>query len=104
MSLAMISCRGWIMDDRSQDSNARDGPQVARWCNFGCRTNRSSEKTFCQNSCRVLGLLNFHTGGVGDLVRGNFWLEEFSAGKIPPQSSQVMGKIAPHFSMVKGKA
>ena len=48
------------MDDRSQhDSNAGDGERVARWCNFGCRTNRSGEKTFCKKSCRLPGLLNY---------------------------------------------
>ena len=39
-----------------------------------------------------------------NLVQENFCPEKFSVGKIPPQSSKVMGKIAPHFSMVKGKA
>ena len=38
------------------------------------------------------------TGGGGDLVREIFCPEKFSAGKIPPQSLKVMGKIAPHFS------
>ena len=42
--------------------------------------------------------------GGGGLVRENFCPGNFSAGKIPPQSLKVMGKIAPHFSMVKGKA
>ena len=42
--------------------------------------------------------------GGGGLVRENFCPEKFHAGKIPPQSLKVMGKIAPHFSMVKGKA
>ena len=44
------------------------------------------------------------TGGGGGLVREIFCLEKFSAGKIPPQSLKVMGKIASHFFMVKGKA
>ena len=43
-------------------------------------------------------------GRGGDLVREIFCPEEFRRGKIPPQSLKVMGKIAPHFSMVKGKA
>ena len=50
--------------------------------------------------CPILAI----QGGGGDLVRENFCPEKFSAGKIPPQSLKVMGKIAPHFSMVKGKA
>ena len=36
-----------------------------------------------------------------------FWYKRgggVSTGKIPPQSSTAIGKIAPHFSMVKGKA
>ena len=46
-----------------------------------------------------------HTGGGGgDLVWENFCPEKFSAGKILPQSLKVMGKMAPHFSMVKGEA
>ena len=48
--------------------------------------------------------LGWGTGGGGDLVRENFCPEKFSAGKIPPQSLKVMGKMAPHFSMVKGEA
>ena len=38
-------------------------------------------------------------GGGGGISTG-----KFLPGKIPPQSLKVMGKIAPHFSMVKGKA
>ena len=33
-----------------------------------------------------------------------FSMGKFLPGKIPPQSLKVMGKIAPPFSMVKGKA
>ena len=43
-------------------------------------------------------------GGGGNLVRENFCPEKLSAGENPPQSLKVMGKIAPHFSIVKGKA
>ena len=39
-----------------------------------------------------------------NLVQENFCPEKFRRGKIPPQSLKVMGKIAPPFSMVKGKA
>ena len=60
---------------------------------------------------RVLGLAplaaaNIHIGIQGGkiLVRENFCPEKLSAGKIAPQSLKVMGKIAPHFAMVKGKA
>ena len=35
---------------------------------------------------------------------GKFSMGKFLPGKIPPQSLKVMGKIAPPFSMVKGKA
>ena len=35
---------------------------------------------------------------------GGFRKGKFLPGKIPPQSLKVMGKIAPHFSMVKCKA
>ena len=42
--------------------------------------------------------------GGKNLVWENFCPEKFRGGKIPPQSLKVMGKIAPPFSMVKGKA
>ena len=42
--------------------------------------------------------------GGGDLVWENFCPEKFRRGKSPPQSLKLMGKIAPPFSMVKGKA
>ena len=48
--------------------------------------------------------LLFTTGGGGILVWENFCPEKFRRGKIPPQSLKVMAKIAPPFSMVKGKA
>ena len=37
-------------------------------------------------------------------IRGNFCPEKFCVGKIPPRSLKQTGKIAPHLSMVKGKA
>ena len=48
-------------------------------------------------------LLREYRGG-GILVWEKFCPEKFRRGKIPPQSLKVMGKIAPPFSMVKGKA
>ena len=42
--------------------------------------------------------------GGENLVWEIFCPEKFRGGKIPPQSLKVMGKIAPPFSMVKGKA
>ena len=47
---------------------------------------------------------SFVIQGGGGFSTGKFLSGELSAGKIPPQSLKVMGKIAPHFSMVKGKA
>ena len=56
----------------------------------------------CLRFCNLWPNPGNYTGGI--LVQENFCPEKFSAGKIPPQSLKVMGKMAPHFSMVKGKA
>ena len=51
---------------------------------------------------RLLATQAYRGGEI--LVWENFCPEKFRRGKIPPQSLKVMGKIAPPFSMVKGKA
>ena len=88
--------RGW---QRLLMRNTVISPTRTRVCSPRNATGTLQTRKYCVSAAATsMGINENYKGG------GRFSTGKFLPGKIPPQSLKVMGKIAPHFSMVKGKA